>query len=388
VIEFDGDGAPGLMREVHDPRFHRLLDVMPAAAYTCDPDGLITYFNRRAAEVWGREPKLNDPEDRYCGSFRLAQPDGTPILHERCWMALTLQENCEYNGREIVIERPDGSSRTALAHANPFHDAAGRLQGAVNVLVDITDRKRDEEALRDAERRRERFLAVLAHELRNPLAPMANAVELLRLASDEPATREMARNMLKRQLSHMVRLVNDLMDASRLTHDRLVLHKERVELASILRHAVESVRTQCEERSQTLTVEDSSPAVVLDADPIRLVQIFINLLNNAIKYTDPGGCITLRSRVVDDRVQVDVKDNGVGIPTDKLELVFEQFAQVDSSLERSRGGLGIGLSLVRGLVTMHGGNVTASSEGPGRGSTFRVCLPVLEESFPRGPLEA
>jgi len=155
--------------------FRRLLEKLPAAAYTCDAEGLITYYNSRAVELWGREPKLNDPVDRFCGSFRLFSPDGSPIAHERCWMALALHEEKEYNEQEIVIERPNGTFCTVLAHANPIHDESGRMDGAVNVLVDITDRKRIEDFLREADRAKDEFLAMLAHELRNPLAPIRNA---------------------------------------------------------------------------------------------------------------------------------------------------------------------------------------------------------------------
>jgi PAS domain-containing protein len=168
--------------------FRQLLEKLPAGAYMCAADGLITFYNRRAVDVWGRAPKLNHPEDRFCGSFRLYASDGAPIRHDQCWMALALQTNSEYNGQEIVVERPDGKRLTVLAHANPIRDESGRLLGAVNVLVDITDRKRTEDALREADRRKDHFLAMLAHELRNPLAPIATAVEILRLqAPRDPA---------------------------------------------------------------------------------------------------------------------------------------------------------------------------------------------------------
>ncbi len=144
-----------------DFEFRRLLEKLPAGAYTCDAEGLITYFNQHAVQLWGREPKLNDPVDRFCGSFKLFMPDGSPIQHEQCWMGLALRDNKEYNGCELLVERPDGGRRTVLAHANPFHDERGRLLGAVNVLVDITDRKRAEDLLREADRRKSEFLAML-----------------------------------------------------------------------------------------------------------------------------------------------------------------------------------------------------------------------------------
>ena len=157
-------------------QFRRLLEKLPAGAYTCDTEGLITYFNQHAVELWGRAPKLNDPVDRFCGSFKLFSTDGSPMAHDECWMAMALQMDTEYNAHEIVIERPDGQRLTALAHANPIHDESGKLLGAVNVLVDISDRKRAEDALKEADRSKNEFLATLAHELRNPLAPIRNAL--------------------------------------------------------------------------------------------------------------------------------------------------------------------------------------------------------------------
>src|SRR5215207_4756440 len=162
-----------------EAEFRRLLEKLPAGAYTCDEAGLITYYNSRAVDLWGRAPRLNHPDDRYCGSFRLFSVRGEPIAHDRCWMALALQNDQEYNAREIVIERADGRRMTTLAHANPIHDETGRLCGAVNVLIDITERKAAEEALRTANRYKDEFLATLAHELRNPLAPLRNAVQML-----------------------------------------------------------------------------------------------------------------------------------------------------------------------------------------------------------------
>src|SRR3569623_384848 len=153
-------------------RFRALMEAFPAAAITCDTDRYITYFNRRSIALWGRAPKLHHADDRYCGSFRLYSPDGTPVPHDQCWMALALRDGKEYNGHEIMIERPDGSRWTALAHANPIYDETGEIAGAVNVLVDITDRKEAENLLREADRNKNEFLAMLAHELRNPLAPI------------------------------------------------------------------------------------------------------------------------------------------------------------------------------------------------------------------------
>ena len=367
------------------PEFHRLLDFLPTAAYTCDVNGLITHFNRHAVAVWGREPALNDPMDRFCGSFKLFMPDGSPITHEQCWMARALKDNCEYRGCEIVVERPDGSRRTALAHANPFRDTLGVLTGAVNVLEDITERKRAEDELREADRKKDEFLAILAHELRNPLAPISNALQLLQRDGVDSAIRDQAREMMERQVDQVVRLVDDLMDVSYITRNQLVLRKQRTELIAVVQSAVEACRPFIERRGHRLQVALPPQPVYLDADAARLAQVFCNLLNNAAKYTDRGGCIQLSLQPEAGAVVIKVRDDGVGIAADMLEKIFESFTQLDRSLERAQGGLGIGLSLVRGLVRMHGGTVEARSDGPGAGSEFLVRLPVTSGGKRGGP---
>lgn len=371
-----------------DPRgkseaeFRRLLDSLPAAAYTCDSTGLITFFNSKAAAFWGREPKINDVTDRWCGSFKLFSADGVPIPHDECWMALAIKQKKEFNGHEIIVERPDGSRLTALAHANPFLDESGDLSGAVNVLVDISDRKVIEKSLKDADRRKDEFLAILAHELRNPLAPMRNALELMQPGTSDAATMEEARTLMERQLEHMVRLVDDLMDVSRITRNKLALRKAPVELAAVVQSAVESVRPLIEASRHTLEVKLPEEPVYLDADQTRLSQALQNLLNNAAKYTEPNGQISLKATVEGAEAVIRVSDTGIGIPAEMLPRIFEMFTQDDRTLERSQGGLGIGLNLVRGLVEMHGGTVEAHSGGRGMGSEFVVRLPVLEDYVP------
>jgi PAS domain S-box-containing protein len=361
----------------NDLKFRRLLDQLPAAAYTCDTDGLITAFNHLALELWGREPKLNDPVDRFCGSFRLSAPDGAPIAHERCWMALALAECKDYNGHEIVIERPDGGRRTVLAYASPFVDDAGEVFGAVNVLVDITERKRVEDLLRESDRQKSEFLAMLAHELRNPLAPVRNGLHLMRLASHDRAIMEQARGIVERQIAQMVRLIDDLLDLSRITKGRIELRKERIDLGTVAQDAVETSRPLIEASGHELTVTVPPQPVYVDADRTRLAQVFANLLNNSARYTERGGHICLTVERQGSNAVVSVKDNGIGIPPEMLGKIFDTFTQVDRSLERSQGGLGIGLSLVRGLIELHGGSVEAHSDGHGKGSEFIVRLSVM-----------
>ncbi len=663
-----------------DVEFSRLLDRLPAGAYTCDPEGLITYFNEYAVKLWGRAPKLNDPIDRFCGSFKLYLADGKPIQHDQCWMARALQTGSAFNGEEILVERPDGTRLTALAHANPIRDEAGNLIGAVNVLVDISDRKRAEQAqqflagivessedaiisktltgqiltwnrsaerllgytaeeaigksilmlipperqheeatiierlrrgeriehfetvrltkderridvslsispvrddkgqviaaskvlrdvtaqkqaqqavvalkeelalqlgdlrrlhemstrlastlelqpildetvraavaiensdmgllslcdpegqglsigasigfqpeylnliqrassggacgtcyserrrvvipdievdptfepyreaarkagyravhstplvtrggkiigvlsthfrrpyqpsartihlidlcarqaaefienarlyaeLRAADRSKEEFLAVLAHELRNPLAPIRNSLHIMRLSGELTLAGERVQEVMERQVSHLVRLVDDLMEVSRISRGKIELRKEPVELAEVMASAVEASRPLIEGARHQLAISLPTDPVTLEADGIRLTQIISNLLNNAAKYTDAGGQIWLTARREAGDVVISVRDTGIGIPPEKLPHVFDMFAQVHAAGYRNTGGLGIGLTLVRRLVDLHGGRIEARSGGMGKGSEFVVRLPVADHKL-------
>jgi len=292
-------------------------------------------------------------------------------------MAKALETGQAYNGEEILIERPDGSRWAALAHANPFFDETGRIAGAVNVLVDITARKNAEDELRQTDRRKSEFLAMLAHELRNPLAPLRNGLQILRLAGDNTVAAAEARSMMERQLEQMVRLIDDLLDLSRISNGKIELRKERIDLATIIRDAVDTSRPLIDASGHQFTMTLPSRPIVVFADRTRLAQVIANLLNNSAKYTERGGHIGLTVERQGSDVVVTVKDTGVGIAPDMLPHVFDMFTQIDRSLERAQGGLGIGLSLVRNLVEMHGGMVEAHSDGPGMGSAFSVRLPVV-----------
>ena len=233
------------------------------------------------------------------------------------------------------------------------------------------------EQLRDQDRRKDEFLATLSHELRNPLAPIANGLQLMRLAQGDSSTLEQARGMMERQLRHMVRLVDDLLDVSRISRNKLELRLEWIDLASIVRGAVETSRPALDAAGHTLEISLPTGPVLLQADPVRLAQALSNLLNNAAKYTQRGGRIELVAGSDDGEAVIRVRDNGIGIAAEKLVQIFDMFVQVDQSLERASGGLGIGLTLAKRLVQMHGGRVEAHSEGPGKGSEFTVRLPVL-----------
>jgi CheY-like chemotaxis protein len=239
------------------------------------------------------------------------------------------------------------------------------------------------EALREADRRKDEFLATLAHELRNPLAPMRNGLQLMKLAQGNAEGIERARTLLERQLGQMVRLVDDLLDLSRISRGTVELRRARVSLAAVVRQAVETSQPAIEAAGHAFTLEVPEEPIVVDADEVRLAQAIANLLNNAAKYTEAGGRIRLAVTREGDGAVVTVEDNGVGVSPEMLPRLFEMFTQVDRSLERSQGGLGIGLAIVKRLVEMHGGSVTAYSAGVGKGSRFVVRLPLA--LAPAGP---
>lgn len=504
------------------PYFREMVNALPAAIYTTDANGRVTSFNAAAVELSGRSPEVGT--DTWCVSWKLYRPDGTLLPHAECPMAVALREGRAIRGAEIIVERPDGRRLWCEAYPTPLRDAAGRIVGGVNMLMDVTarrrgdealarlaaivessddaivskdlngiitswntgaerlfgytaeeivgqpitllvpparydeeadilarirrgemvdhfetvrrrkdgtllnvsvtispirngqgmvtgaskiardisERKRTEEALRDVSRRKDEFLAMLAHELRNPLAPIRHALDILRRArqtesATAPAAEQSDRNpeargasghgsaldatlgVLDRQFGQMERLVDDLLDAGRISRGKLDLRRERVELSAVVDAAVEAVRPQYDSASLELIVTLPPRRVYIDADPARLSQIVGNLLNNACKFTDRGGSVWLTAELEGGDVIIRVRDTGIGIARDDLTRVFDMFTQVDASLERSRTGLGIGLTLVSTLAQLHGGAVTVHSDGIGRGSEFVVRLPILAD---------
>jgi signal transduction histidine kinase/ActR/RegA family two-component response regulator len=237
------------------------------------------------------------------------------------------------------------------------------------------ERVRAMESLRETDRRKSEFLAVLAHELRNPLAPIRNGIDMLRISAGNPVAATRVRDMMERQVTHMAHLINDLLDVARVNNGKVVLQPERVDLRQMLANAVEANAAALDAARHTIDVETPDAPIAFDADPVRLAQVLGNLLSNAVKYTPPGGRLHLSGQRTGDMVEIRLADNGIGIPADHLASVFDMFTQVSRNLERARGGLGIGLSLVQRLVELHGGTVAAASAGLGQGSTFTVRLP-------------
>jgi PAS domain S-box-containing protein len=284
---------------------------------------------------------------------------------------------------EVVLEDgkvfigKDGTERSIEQTAAPIKDDQGNILGVVIVIRDITERRRTEEALREADRRKEEFLAVLSHELRNPLAPIQTALDLMRRSEMSPAQFQRELTVVDRQVRHLTRLVDDLLDVSRINRGRIELHREVVVLASAIANLIESIQPLIDERRIELTLALPAERIRLEADSTRLEQILLNLLTNAIKYTDVGGRIRLSAQRDGDQVVVRVRDTGMGITPDLLPRIFDLFVQGTRRLNQAQGGMGIGLCLVKTLVEQHGGTITAHSAGPGMGSEFVVRLPAL-----------
>ena len=291
--------------------------------------------------------------------------EGGEVLDE--WALFAVNERRSYE-RELLAARK--SAEQAL---EARLDAEARLR-ALN------------EALSDADRRKDEFLATLSHELRNPLAPMRSAIEVLKLEAG--AEKRPLLDVFDRQLHHLTHLVDDLMEVSRITQGRMELRREPVLLADVVRNAVEDVAAGMHAARHALSVEIAAPHAVVDADPTRLFQVVVNLLTNACKYTPHGGAIALELKTEGREAVIAVRDSGIGIPAQALDTVFDMFSQLKPALDRSKGGLGIGLALVRGIVGLHGGSVHAASEGEGRGSTFTVRLPLAAVQATPDSLEA
>lgn len=342
--------------------------------------GIIQSWNAAAERLFGYTA-----EEAIGHHISLVIPPERIAEEDEIIARLKADQRIEHYETERV--RKDGERIFVSLTISPIKDDDGNVIGASKIARDVTERKRLEDNLRrlavnlsENDRRKNEFLATLAHELRNPLAPMSNMLEVLKRADGDREVLKRAQETIERQLGQMVRLVDDLLDLNRITHDRLELRRNEIELSSVIQQAVEVVRPLIDSAGHQLTIDLPDEPIHLSADRARLAQVFGNLLNNSCKYTRPGGEISLRATRVDGEVAVTVKDNGFGIPPEKLESIFDMFMQVDGASERSQGGLGIGLTLVKRLVEMHRGSVAVKSAGEGLGSEFIVRLPVLSRS--------
>ena len=348
---------------------------MPAGVLIADMDGGVLFANEQAAAITGLDLSL---QEQVVDAPPLAgfTPDGRPLAPEDWPLSRALLRGETVHNEQVHLRRPDRPEIVLEANAAPVRDAQGRMTAAVVVFQDITERRRAEDALREADRRKDEFLAMLSHELRNPLAPIRNAVEVMRIPAASAAQKERAQRVIERQVGHLSRLVDDLLDISRITRGKVELRQETLDLAAAVSRAVESARPLIDSRGQRLSLALPREPILLEGDLVRLSQVIGNLLNNAAKFTPEGGRIDISAERRDGQAVVRVRDDGAGIAAENLEKIFELFVQADRSIARSEGGLGIGLTLVRSLVEMHGGTVEARSEGPGRGSEMVVSLPL------------
>jgi PAS domain S-box-containing protein len=377
VLEINRDVTLRLAAEESARRRERQLrfitDSAPVLIAYCDLDHHYKFVNRPYAARFGLEPAdligRRIPEILGQEAYDTIKP----------YIARTLAGKRV----DVEVEVPyDRLGRQFMRFAyEPELDEHGVVIGYVAAIINVSDRRRAEEALREANSRKDAFLATLAHELRNPLAAMRNAVTLLTMPGADAAVSERAGAIVHRQLKQLVRLVEDLLDVSRITRGQLQLRLTRSTLAEVIRSAVEATSLALGAASPKVEVVLPDESIELDADVERLSQVFVNLLTNATKYTPAGGKITIGAVATAGDVTVSVADTGIGIPPDMLEAVFGMFTQVHSTSDRSSGGLGIGLTLVRSIVELHGGTVGAESHGPGRGSMFRVRLPRVQQDI-------
>ncbi|MGZ5600668.1 MAG: transporter substrate-binding domain-containing protein [Methylobacter sp.] len=302
------------------------------------------------------------------------------ILGEAAWQTIEPYVKRVLAGEQVSFERqiPFIGAGTLWVHAtySPDFDAEGQVRGFVVHSLDISERKKAEERLHEADRRKDEFLAMLAHELRNPLAPISNAVHLMKLSNPSPTQLAWCRDVIGRQVEHMVRLVDDLLDVSRISRGKIELKKQPVEVSTIVQRAVETSQPLIDAHRHQISIHLPPEPIIIEGDLVRLSQVVSNLLNNAAKYTDAGGCINLTVEPSGNELFIKVRDNGRGIDPSALPGLFQLFHQVDYSIDRAEGGLGIGLALVKNLVAMHGGEVSAQSEGRGKGSEFVIRLPL------------
>jgi two-component system CheB/CheR fusion protein len=372
-----------LQRRVEE--LETLIDLSPVGiAVAEDPACRTIRVNRAFREMLqlpeGANASLSAPEEER-PPYRLYR-DGRAIPVDELPMQHCTAHGVPVDGFELQMVPSEGPAKTLLNSVRPLFDEEGRVRGCISVCTEITALKQAEVALKEADRRKDEFLATLAHELRNPLAPIRNAVQILRMRGPQDTDLQWSRDVIERQVQQLTRLVDDLLDISRIARGKVEVRKEVVELSALLERALETSRPLIESSRHRLTVDFPPGALRLEADLVRMAQVLTNLLNNAAKYTRPGGHIQLSAGEADGQAVIRVRDDGLGIPAEKLSSIFEMFTQVDTSLERAQGGLGIGLTIARLLVEMHGGTLEAASGGPGQGSelTLRLPLAPLEDA--------
>ena len=352
-------------------RFRTMADTMPHLAWMTDANGGNAWFNRRFYEYTGLKPgELQGP----ALEARLHDPALRTLVAERWKRSLETGESFEM---VMPLRGADGRFRHFLTRVSALKDAQGNVVQWFGTNTDVSTQLEAEEKLRAADRRKDEFLATLAHELRNPLAPIRNSVAVMGMLGPLPEDLEKVRQVIDRQTRHLTRLVDDLLDVSRITQGKVRLRRERIDLAALLRQAADAAAPAIRAAGHSFELHVQPGEFEGYADPTRIAQVLNNLLNNAIKFTPPGGRFGLTMERTGDEALIHVRDTGVGLAQEHLESVFEMFSQPSPALERTESGLGIGLALVRGLVELHGGSVRAFSPGRGKGTEFVVRLPLL-----------
>ncbi|TAH38143.1 MAG: response regulator [Planctomycetota bacterium] len=367
VAERTGDLEASLLRlQESEQRFRNMADTAPAMLWITDTAARYSFFSHGWYEFTGFVPQ---PGSEYARleAVHAEDQDGT---RDAFLAAHGRREPFQLYYR---LRRAEGDFRWVVDAGRPRFAESGEFLGYIGSVIDITERRRAEVRLQEADRRKDEFLALLAHELRNPLAPIRNILEILRLNGDDARVLGEGLDVMERQLRHLVRLVDDLLDVSRISQGKLTLRCERLRLRAVLEAALEASRPALEAAGHQLSVSFPEEDLYLDGDQVRLSQALGNLLSNAAKYTPRGGCIAVQAGLEDGAVMIRVRDTGIGIPPEMLERVFDLFTQVER--ERSQGGLGIGLTLVRRIVELHGGSVQARSAGRDQGSEFVIRLP-------------
>ena len=354
-------------------RFRAITNALPQMVWSTRADGFHDYYNDGWYGFTGVPPGSTDGE----GWNDMFHPDDQDAAWVKWRHSLATGEPYEI---EYRLRHRDGGYRWVLGRALPVRDGAGVIQRWMGTCTDIHEHKLTEDALREADQRKDEFLAMLGHELRNPLAPIRSAAALLPLAKADPDRVEHIGRVIARQSTHMTGLIDDLLDVSRVTRGLIALDQEDVAVRLLIDEAVEQARPLIEARNHALEIVDQLDGACVHGDRKRLVQVLANLLSNAARYTPPGGRIAVTLARVDGMVEIAVSDNGIGMAPDLVDSVFELFRQGQRTPDRSQGGLGIGLALVKRLVHLHGGRVGASSPGEGLGSEVVVALPACRQA--------
>jgi PAS domain S-box-containing protein len=360
-----------------EERLRLILELMPAAVYTCDAQGQITFCNQKALRIWNLAA-ADISNERFWPGAPLQSTDGHSVPLNETPPALALTNGTSIRDVEAVIERPAGDQTIVNIDSEPLRDESGHVIGAIVVFDDITTRKHTQLQLQEANRRKDEFIATLSHELRNPLAPIENSIEILRLGNHVAPDSTYLLEIMERQVGNLIRLVDDLLEISRISRGKIQLHKEVVDISEAVESAVETSGPSIDAAGHHLSVVLPSKPLRANVDPLRISQVVANLLTNAAKYTPGGGTIELTVRQEGQNVLISVKDTGIGISQEMLPRVFEMFVQTDREHKQAHGGLGIGLALAKNLVEMHGGKIEARSDGLGQGSEFLVRLPLGE----------